>query len=240
MRKRIYLILLGIVSLFGIGAMVYFGIQPRPVLKIKLSKFDSSMVLANSVLLRLRQEIRQSPVLILGVQPNKPDQIKVWRDFLNNDVEAGSKYDVIYKDSSVVTDLFPEAKSLDFKEEFQTLLSEIQNGVFENKRIALLAPTTYASQTIPQSMGYFINQNLQKKALSFSLVDFPRSREEEKVYEFPCVVEGVDQSGLGPFGCLLLQSARAQYRKRFQPGESIGFLNQIGMFDYIVFYTREK
>lgn len=243
MGKRIYLILLGIISIVGIGFMIYFGIQPRPVQKIKLSKFESPTVFANSVLLRLRQELRISPMAVLGVQTNlvlQAEQLQLWREFLSRNTEEGTRFDKVYIDSSLETSLFPEAEKVNFQDEFAQRLTEFAQLESEKQRVVLIVPTTYSTQMVPNSLAHYLNLNLPQKSLSLSMVDFPRSRELEKDFEFQCVVEGVDQTGVGPFGCLLLQSARAQYRRRFQPGEKIGFMNQIGLLDYIVFYTTEK
>lgn len=243
MLKRIYWTVLGLVCLAGIGAMVYLGIQPRPIEKISLSKFDNPKIMANAVLLRLRQELQLSPVIVIGVQPQHIEQLEVLREFLNNNREDESlAFQKIYRDSSVNSDLFPEAEVVHFQDEFANRLEEIKSFLDKSQRVLIIAPTTFTAQVIPSSLTFFLNKNLtvKQKALSLSMIDFPRNREEEKNFEFPCVVEGVDQSGLGPFGCLLLQSSRSKYRKRFQQGEKIGFVNQIGQSDYLIFYTAER
>ncbi len=238
--KRIYWILLIGVSLIGLTTMIYFGIQPRPIPKIKISKFESHNILANSILLRLRQELMASQVVLLGYEPGQAYQAEVWQHFLNNIQEPSLKFDQVIVEKSLESQLFQNSTLMDFKDEFPAVLKQIESGIQAQRRFALVAPISYTAQAIPGNLAYYLNANLPKKVTSLSIVGFPRSRQDEGDTSYPCIVEGVDQSGLGPFGCLLIQSARSQYLKKFLPGDFIGFVNQIGMFDYIVFYTQEK
>ncbi len=240
MGKKIYWILVGLVALAGVTTMIYYGIQPRPIPKIKISKFESHTVLANAMLLRLREEIKNSPVLFLGVDPDKPEHYEIWKEFLKHDQEAGMSYDTVVMDHELQSDVFADVQKVETKDDVDGFAQGIQNALQQAHRVAVIVPTSYAVQMIHQNFATRFNAKVQVQATSFSLTDFPRAREQEKDMPQKCIVEGVDQTGLGPFGCLIMQSARANYRKRFETGETIGFVNQIGMRDYLVFYTREK
>jgi hypothetical protein len=110
----------------------------------------------------------------------------------------------------------------------------------EGKRVAVIVPTVYSVQSIPGNLVNNFKERTQLHPMSLSLTDFPRTREEEKFMLHPCIVEGVDQTGEGPFGCAVVQTARGNYRKRYQIGDWVGLVNQIGLNDYLVLYTQEK
>jgi hypothetical protein len=243
MGKRIYWIAVILVALAGLTVMIYYGIQPQPIQKIKLSKFETHTVLANSLLLRLREEIKNSPVMFLGLDPDRPEHFEIWREFLKQNQEPGMAYDLIVMDQDLTTDLFPEAQRVGTRDEnFPIFFEGITKAVTQGHRVAVLMPLIYSVQMIPQNVASHFNSqpNLLVPATSFSLTDFPRSREQEKDMSQRCIVEGVDQTGLGPYGCLLVQMARANYRKRYEPGDAVGLVNQIGLRDYLILYTKEK
>lgn len=242
MGKRIYWSIVILVALAGLTVMIYYGIQPRPVPKIKLSKFESQTVLANSLLLRLREEIKNSPVVFLGLDPDRPEHFEIWKEFLNLNQEPGMKYDSVVIERDLTTDLFPDAQKVASKDDFPIFLEGINKAITQGHRMAVILPLTYAVQVIQQNVASNFNkaQNVLVPATSFSISDFPRTREQEKDMPFRCVVEGVDQTGTGPYGCLVAQTARANYRKRFSPGDHVGLVNQIGARDYLILYTKEK
>jgi hypothetical protein len=261
MGKRIYWVLVALVTLTGIGFMIYYGIQPRPVPKIKLSKFESPAVLASSLLLRLRQEIRANPVVFLGVEPEHPEQLQVWREFLNRNREAASRFEVIVIDENLkASSLFPEASALDTKGQMDSLIEGIGKATAQGKRVAVITASIYSSQLIFGNLIHNFKEHTAKNAdkntdpntdpnaeplaqktpMSLSIVDFPRTRQQEKSMIHPCIVDGVDQTGLGPFGCVIAQMSRANYRKHFEPGTRVGMVNQVGLNDYLILYTQEK
>ncbi len=249
MEKRIYWVLVLLVAISGLGIMIYYGVQPKPIPKIKLSQFESPRVLANSILLRLREEVRNNSVVFLGVEPEHPEQMQVWREFLSQNQEAGSTYQIVVVDENLnAAKLFPEATVLNTKLQLQTLADGIQKATSMGQRVAVITASLYTSQIIFGNLVHAYKEILKKKEqtanefmpLSFSIVDFPRAREQEKSMLHACIVDGVDQTGMGPFGCVIVQMSRANYRKRYNPGSGVGLVNQVGLKDYLVLYTNEK
>jgi hypothetical protein len=221
------------------STLVYFAIQPRPVPKIKLSQFESQTVLVNSVILRLREEIIRSPLLMLGVESDNPESIEIWKLFLRQNQDPQMHYDVIVADQflSGIDDI-KDVQKLDSKEESLRLISGLDALISSGKRVVILTPTIYSVQMIPGNVANKLKLKFPE-LMSLSMSDFPRSREEEKHMGRACIVAGVDVSGAGPFGCLVMQTARANYLKRFVPGSHIGLVDQIGLKDYLLLYRQE-
>lgn len=221
--------------------MVYYGSRHRPVPKIRIAQIENHTVLANSILLQMREEIQKSPVLFLGVESENQVQAEFWRQFLDLNQEPGLKYDVVVADQALkFADLINPNEKTSTYEQSNLFIQGVENALAAGKRIAILVPITYSAQFVPNNLVNLYKEQTGKQPLSLSIADFPRHREEEKKMTFPCVVEGVDKSGVGPFGCLMAQSARANYRQRFEIGKYVGLVEEIGPMDYLVLYTVEK
>jgi len=240
MGKRIYWVLVILVALVGLTTMIHYGTQPRSVGKIKLSKFENHTVLSNALLLGLREEIKNSPVMFLGLDPDIPEHYEIWKEFLKQNREPGMAYDVVVVEQELTTDLFPDAHRVATKSDFSDFMQGIETALGQERRVAVVLPLTYSVQMIQQNMAHIYNTKVQVPATSFSITDFPRNREQEKDMVRRCIVEGVDETGLGPFGCLVAQTSRANYRKKFESGDAVGLVHMVGPRDYLVFYTREK
>lgn len=241
MGKRIYWVLIALVTVCGMSTLVYFAIQPRPVQKIKISQFETPTVLANSVLLRLREEIMHSRLLLLGVDTNSMDEsLQIWKLFLDHNVDPQMRYDIVVMDQ-FLNDIggIKDIQKIDTKDEIDRLIQGIQPLLEQGKRVVLIVPTIYAVQMIPGNVANKLKLKFPDM-MSISMTDFPRSRAQEKQASHPCIVSGVDVSGVGPFGCLVMQTARGNYLKKFKPGDKIGLVNQIGLNDYLVLYTTES
>lgn len=221
--------------------MIYYGVKPRPLPKIRISQFETPTVMANSLLLRLRLEIQKSPLLFIGLQPDYPEHLEIWKQFLHQNQEAGMKYTLVVADQNIkdIDTLAPQEK-LATLEQSGVLFEGVENALAAGNRVAVIVPSVYSAQMIHGNLVNLYKQKTGKEPMSLSLMDFPRKREDEKQASIPCNVEGVDQTGTGPFGCMVIQTARANYRKRFEPGKFVGLVNQIGLNDYLILYSIEK
>ncbi len=66
-----------------------------------------------------------------------------------------------------------------------------------------------------------------------------RKRDDDKLARIPCLVPDTDQTGMGPLGCAILQQSRMLYKKKLEPGKKVGYVDQRGVFDFLVFYSNQ-
>lgn len=240
MKTKALYILFGFLLLSGMGASIYFGLAPKPIPKIKFSLFEEPIKLAQAIELRLQEEIKKSPVLAFGYQPEKPAQLEILRQFLKINSESGLKYDVIVTDAGL-GDLgagFEGAEKIPMKEQLDDLSRGIQTALQSNHRVMMIMPSSFSSQLIPQNVVGLLKHKLQIPITSFSIVELLRTRESEKSVSIPCFVSdtGQDVLGAGPLGCAILQQSRLTYRKKGEVGKKAGLMDQRGLTDYLIFF----
>lgn len=240
MGKSIYWLALASVTVLGVWVMIYYGGQPRPVTKIPLGIYENPGVLAENLVQHLKNDVQKNPLIFLGVEADRPEHFTIWKEFLARLQEPGLRYDLVVMDQFLESSEFPNAHRIATKEGFNEFVQGVQAALSEGKRVAVLVPTIYAVQMIPENLAQNFMTDTQRSVFSLSLTDFPRSREQEKKLRYPCSVEGVDRTGLGPFGCLVLQAARGNYKTLFQQGQQIGMVQEIGLHDWIVLLSVEK
>lgn len=240
-NNTVYWIVIGLVVAGGLFATVYFGLQSQSVTKITFSEFRSQDVVADSILLHLREELKQSSIVLLGVEPEVPEQIQVWEHLLKGNQKASLKFDHVVIDQFLKAEgQIPGAEQTDTKENITQVIQVLSDLQAKGQRVAVILPTVYASQLVAGNVASILKEKAHLNMISLSLTDFPRSREEESAMRFPCSVDDVDQTGLGQLGCTIAQEARANYHNKKTPGALVGLVDQVGKNDYLVLLTKER
>jgi hypothetical protein len=240
MVKRIYSILMALLILGGLLVVILLIRQPAPKFISEFAGFNTIEESAITLGQSLTPYLQSSSLTMVGYQVRSEAQKQLLQKILNSWKENGIKFDVIYADKALGEPLAEQVQTVDFQFEFQTKVQEISQLMSENKKVLILVPPTFSSPKVEHSLAYFLEKNLEAPLLTISIMDFPRTRSEEAVHEFPCVVEGVDQSGLGPLGCQIVQIARSFYSVRFNTGQVVGLATEVSPNDVILFYTIEK
>lgn len=241
MKTKLLYTFFAILVLSGVTTSIYFGLKPRPILIIGLSGFDSPKKLAQSIQLRMRQEIHEAPILLLGFQPERPGQIQAVLEFLRTNTEAGYAYDTQVIEENFppeIQALFPTAEKINAKEKIQDLAMALQSAHQQGRRVVVILPSMYTSQMLQQSVADQLKKKFQVPILSFSFVELIRSRENEKSVAIPCYVTEADPTGAGRLGCAILQQSRLHYRKKLSPGKNAALMDQRGSRDFLIFYSE--
>lgn len=239
MKNKGLWIFLGVLLIFGMVASVYFGLGPRPVPKIKLSKIEKPEVMAHALALRLRQELTAANFLILGLDQYDNDQTRVWQEMIKHLNQEGIGYPVILIDVALGTSAdYPGAIPLDFMNNFEPVVDVLKQNLAQGKRVVAIVPSIFSAQFIHGNLAWRLREEAKLNPMSLTLQWFPRNRGEEKDMRIPCVVQGVDQQGTGPFGCLVVQKSRSVYLKKMD-GEYLGLADLIGMQDYLVLFRKQ-
>lgn len=232
--KLVYGVFLGLLVTVGIAVTLYFGLQPRSVPKIKPSLVSSSERLGEAVAQRLWQEIKDANVIFLGVEPGKIEHLKLWKRFLET-LPSEQKYSQVLIEPGL-----QDKNIISFTEEMdlQTDMERFKEGLkkaSENKiRVAVIVPSIYSSQSIPDNPVHRLKQDPRFLPLSLSIAEPTLKREEEVDVTYPCSTGSADSIGLGSWGCLIQTKSRGLYRKKWEPGKYLGLMDQIGEMDYLV------
>ncbi len=239
--KQLYWIFLGILVVVGITLSVYFGIAPRPVPKIKPSQVETPERLGEAVSQRLWGELKDSPLIFLGVDPEKPDDMKVWKGFLES-LSAELQYLNIIVDPHLPhKQLIPQKAGIslieiDMNQDYTNFVESLKTAMEQNWRVAVIVPTIYASQAIPENPINRLKREMANPSImmSLSVVEPTLKRDEEAKSLYPCVTGSGDVRGLGSFGCMIQGKSRGLYRKELESGKYLGLMDQIGATDYLV------
>lgn len=240
MKTILYWITAICVVALGVYFSMNFAIQPRAIPKIKFSQVDTPEVLGKGVFERLRLEIQQADVVLLGVTPNQIEDMELWRGFIDANNQPGSKYDIIVGDPKLpYLELFPEVVHMDIQEEMPRFVEGVKHARANGQRMAVIVPTLYSSKLIRGNPANRLKSNFAIETTSFSAVKFPSTREHEAAFTPKCEMEsGKDLAGTGSLGCLLLEIARKTYRKTLEPGRYSGMMEMTGTNDYLVLLNR--
>lgn len=228
------------VAILGIYFAMNFSITPKSIPKIKFSQVDTAEELGRAVFERLRSEVRQAPVVLLGVTPNQIEDLELWKGFLEANQEAGSKYDVIVVEPMLpFVELIPSNMRIDLKEEMGRFVEGVKKAREQGLRVAAIVPSIYSTQLLKANPASRLKEEFQLEFTSFSVTKFPVTREQEQAFEPPCAVaEGQDPTGTGALGCMILDIARKTYRKKFEDNKLSGLMEQTGAKDYLILLNR--
>lgn len=239
--KTLYWIGAIIVVSSGIALSLFFGgIKPRAVQKIKYSEVDQPEKFGEAVFARLREEVRHSSVIFLGVDPERPEQYRMWQGFINAAKDPGYQYQIITIDPQLPHKLLIQfSGEIDIQRDSSRFISGIQEATKNGQRLLFIFPNVYVSQLIKQSPAVVLNKQYQMKIMTLAASAFPRNREEEKSFEPTCVVEN-DMKGTGTFGCEVFEMARNTYRKIQDLKKYSGLMSLVGLNDYLVLFNSPK
>ena len=229
-----YWIFLSIVVACGAGTVIYFGLQPRAIPKIKPSSFAHSEGLGQAVGERLWQEIKDADVLFLGVEPGRPEHLKVWKSFLET-LPVDLKYQQILIDPRLPEkEILKADVEIDLQSEPERFAEGLRVATANKIRIAFILPSIYGSQSIPDNPVHRLKESLHFEPTSISIAEALISKDEEATATYACSTGSGDTIGLGSWGCLIQTKSRSIYRKKWQPEKIMGMMDLIGEKDYLV------
>lgn len=232
--KYLYWYFLGLLFVGGIGISFYYGLQPKPIPKVKPSQVDSPERLGEAIGQRLWAELKDSPVIFLGVDPDQVDDLRVWKGLLAH-LQSDMQYSTILIEPLLPQKaLIPYTEEVDMKADLQQLKLGIEQALAQGKRMAFVVPSIYSSQAIPDNPINRLKAVLPIKVMSLSVARPSLRREEEATAQFPCATGGGDLRGLGSWGCLIQAKSRGLYLKKWTSGRYLGLVDQIGANDYLV------
>jgi len=241
MKHKWMLIFLGALMLSGLFFVFYFGIQPRPVKKIKMSRFDTPNVLAGAVFLRLNEELKAASILILGVEATHREAIQFLDQFTAYPSDEKLTYTRILWDQRLGDPWISQpVEAFSLPENSAQIMSVLKQDLQEGRRTLVITEPWQSSQVIQQSGANQIKAQINESVTSLTVLNFPRNPAEEKDYPIKCDVGTADTTGLGPLGCLVRLKAKMNYRKKYPPGSLVGTVDLVGLTDYLILLTTEK
>lgn len=235
MKQKIFYVFFGILVLVGLVVSIYFGLNPKPIPKIKFSSIESPEKLAQAVHFRLAQEIAPNKLFAIGYQPEHPEQLKVIKYWKENGLA-----DIWFADVNLqLGEEFSEVEKFDSKTQFEDLAKKLFQLYSTDKKIAVILPSVYSSQIVNDNFVDLFKRKYYLPIMSLTLVELLRVRDQEKALVLKCYMPDADKTGFGALGCATLQQSRFFYRKKGEPGKKTAYMDQRGALDYLIFYSNE-
>lgn len=229
--RTYWIIGLALVASGGLLLAMITGIEPKPLLKIKPNSFQRHEEIGAVVYRRLRQEARESDVLILGSAPWVADYQKVWRGFLLAGQDDGL-----------------QARPF-FEQEGLTSAAIKKPGFDQPSKVDLLGGGA-ADVSEPRFLGHFLFQqsshffdksvaqilvNKQKSYLAITILPFVVAKHQlDRLYP-GCDPDEIPSGSLNQMGCAARRASQTYLRKKLDPKKIWAVLEQHGQRDLLLF-----
>lgn len=231
---KLYWTLVVFVVVTGLGVVIFFGLQGKTVPKIKWSHFADAQEVADSVQLRLSQELKSYDIVFLGPHPEKPLHMQSALKIM--EWLKSSQPSVVIVDPALLDkNQIPYDVSLSLMSDRERFFEGISK-MDKSHKVIVLAPNLYVTHILSQSpIRQMENQLKNYKYVSLTFMNFPANRDAEKEFEFPCNTTDESAVGLSELGCFLRLQSRQFYGKKPIENKTPGFLNQVRTPEFMFF-----
>jgi hypothetical protein len=239
--KYLYWVIMGLIVAGGIGFSVYMSQEPEIVSKVQYAQYSDPAKLADALVAELAGDIGSAQLVMLGVMPGRKMDLEVWKAFLEQTQKPELQFQVVVIDPDLpmASEFFPKALKMDLKKETSRFIEGAKNARSQKMRMAVIVPSIYASQSLSENPADIINKTSDLKPLSFSLLGFPRSPEQEAQMEIPCVMGSNDKLGTGALGCMAVQKGRLLYRQKSKTDFYEGIIDLVKERDYLILFNSK-
>jgi len=239
--KYLYWIILGLIVAGGIGFSVYMSQAPEIVAKVEYTQYSDPEKLADALVAGLSADISEAHLVMLGVMPGRKMDLEVWKAFLEQTQKPELQFQVVVIDPDLplANEFFPKALKMDLKKDISRFIEGAKNARAQKLRMAVVVPSIYASQSLSENPADIVNKTSDLKPLSFSLMGFPRSPEQETQMEIPCVMGTNDKLGVGALGCMAVQKGRLLYRQKSKPDFYEAVIDLVKERDYLILFNSK-
>ena len=225
MKLKTLFSLLGLVALLLTGSAIVVvtsgGKHTKKIVRVSSFKNTESLVLATQV--RLLEAFNESKLLLVGTE--SASVVQSWVNVLKSRPDLPQFAFVGSHESfGALEGVQPLAKD--------RILAGIEDALRSaNGRILLFLPTPEVLRKSTQSIA----GSIQQPFTTFIHTGFPKSRELESRLIWKCQTSNLMEDPLSELGCLILQTARRDYRRvKNEQGPILGIVEQFGDFDYLV------
>lgn len=246
MKNKI-LYIAGAVFICAVGAFLalYWGLNPKPIPKIRLSQFDTAQEVSSAVTLRMRNEILATPVLFLGVWTKDPFSMQVAGALVNEIQNSELKFDAVIVDPTIEVfskglATWPEHEATSIDREFDAIAKALARSMGDRRRVLYVLASIHSSQLVDPSPVSLLAQQLQTPFMSISMAPYALNTGEMDSLPYKCKGKLDDRIGDSAFGCAMTYTAQINMRKaqKLSPGKAMALMSQFGMNDYILFLRK--
>lgn len=234
MFKRIYLILMVLAGLAALTFVINGSLKERPIAKIKWSQFTNPEEVAQAISMRLRQEVKDNPIVFIGVDPSEEVHFQIWSEWVKKQIDPGWRFDQIYREPELKGgESWSQALPYDIRKYEDQFIEILTESLKKSERVLALLPHVYVSQRLANNPVQRIQTKLGRKILSLSLVDLSNN-------QIPCLKGDADFTGQGALGCLIAEKNLAlRTKKNFNEASYVGLLDQYGFTDFLMFLKHQ-
>ena len=217
------------------------GPSQRTVPKIKLSYFKDFNEFSNSIGQRLNLEIKQQKHFLIGVEPEKQNNLELLKNFKIELEKLVGLFDEVYVDDELklsddIKQFLSAKNNLSVKTDWEQLGKVLSEQ--KDRRILVVTASIYSTNFIRQNSYNKMKTQFQINPMTFSMAYFPVTSEDEKNSLFPCLAE--DNSGTKDWGCASTNKARSVRRKiniskvNSTPHLTAGLMDLTGENNYMI------
>ncbi|HWU42765.1 MAG TPA: hypothetical protein VN132_04975, partial [Bdellovibrio sp.] len=195
--KYLYWFAAAVVIALGVYLSTHISLEPQSISKIEFTQVSIPEEFGKMIFERVRREVKQAPIIFVGVTPGQIEDLELWRGFFEANQEPGSRYDVIVVESMLpYVEIFNNGMHLPIKEDMTRLVDGIQKARAQGLRVAVIGPHIYSSQLIKNNPVFHLKVDYKVDVTSFTVTKFPLTRDQEEHFEPKCIDGGaVDPAG---------------------------------------------
>lgn len=242
-NKALYWVIGVVAASMIVFVYIMLSEAPRTLPKITVSYFVDEQEIAASVGKRLFQETSGQKHYVIGVEPDKAEQLKIVLS-LKAELEKLAPFSQVIVDEELA--LSKEAKAdfkttevVPLKEDIYKLGERLQK--FENDGVSYIVITAniYSSSLLKKNPMDVLREDFQLKPMTFSIGYLPASPADEKNMQFACNTE--DRNGTSDWGCVVANKSRSVRRKIKMNNSKpwIGLMDLTGERDYMILVKKK-
>ncbi len=212
------------------------GNAQKTVPKVKLSYFSNLGVFSEAIQGRLQQEILAEKSFWFGIEPEKPNHLKLAIALLKQIEKSNGSFDAIFFDKELQlkpSDLveIPQAKEILVRDEWPAVADQLL--ALKDKRYFLITASIYSTSYLQENPVHKIKNKIQQSMMTFSSGHFSMDAQDEKNSVFQCNTD--DKEGISAWSCAVVGKARTQRKKLNMNHDAFaGLMDLTGEKDYMI------
>ena len=237
MSRWIWVILSVAISTF-VYFTIRYGLNPKPIPLMNLTQFEDLEQMGAVVYKRVRQNMRQERVIIIGSSPEVVSEMSVWTGLLKSALSDHLNIDVVFQRRGLKElPRLGEWETIEFDQVevvsgqlFEQIKARLQRGHL----IVVRTSTIESTHLVKSSLSKELDRALRQPIMSISTLPLALEAQAEDDLQTLCLNER-DADGVFRLNCAAHRAAKKALKKKPDPTKTWAVLERHGLKEFLIF-----